>query len=419
MTIGLGLEMKVSKPKKWKVNGKVRWVWDGVINGKRKREQFASEKDCKAFIRSLGKDKESAAWWTDLTPTDRVDIMAAFNRAKEDGFSLLSAVESHAVHGQGKKFLKKMTLEEAIGGAGEGERKFTDGRHLRPLSGYLGWKKKRGDSKISINGAKSSLFNLMNFIGKEKIDCKSISRNHCENFIFEGGIKKADWSKVTKITKTKILNAFFEWLIKEEVISENPCAKITRLKPDEFDPQILTIDQCKDMLATAATEMPNMLAALCINLFCGIRPSEIMRHNDSFINKEHKEIEMVARNTKTKRRRYVDISDNCWEWLKIADKLDETSIDDWRRFYLIMKSRWQKSGGLWQKNWDKNRWPHDCLRHSYCSYHLAFYEDAGKTAMQAGHDAEVLFQHYRKLIRKGEAEGFWNIYPKDVLKKAA
>ena len=55
--------MKISKPKKWKVNGKVRWVWDGVINGKRKPEQFDSEKECKAFIRSLGKDRQNAAWW--------------------------------------------------------------------------------------------------------------------------------------------------------------------------------------------------------------------------------------------------------------------------------------------------------------------------------------------------------------------
>jgi len=52
--------MKVSTPKKWKVNGKIRWVWDGVINGKRKREQFGSEKACKAFIRSLGKDEEES-----------------------------------------------------------------------------------------------------------------------------------------------------------------------------------------------------------------------------------------------------------------------------------------------------------------------------------------------------------------------
>tara|TARA_B100000579_G_C21998361_1_gene474044 strand:+ start:172 stop:486 length:315 start_codon:yes stop_codon:yes gene_type:complete len=91
-TIGLGLEMKVSKPKKWKVNGKVRWVWDGVINGKRKREQFDSEKDCKAFIRSLDKDKKSSAWWADLSISERVDIHAAHIRAKEDGFSLLFCV---------------------------------------------------------------------------------------------------------------------------------------------------------------------------------------------------------------------------------------------------------------------------------------------------------------------------------------
>jgi hypothetical protein len=29
-------------------------------------------------------------------------------------------------------------------------------------------------------------------------------------------------------------------------------------------------------------------------------------------------------------------------------------------------------------------WKRNCLRHSFCSYHYAMYEDAGKTAAQAG-----------------------------------
>jgi integrase len=30
-------------------------------------------------------------------------------------------------------------------------------------------------------------------------------------------------------------------------------------------------------------------------------------------------------------------------------------------------------------------WPHNCLRHSFASYHLAIREDAGATAYQMGH----------------------------------
>jgi hypothetical protein len=60
------------------------------------------------------------------------------------------------------------------------------------------------------------------------------------------------------------------------------------------------------------------------------------------------------------------------------------------------------------------KWPHDCLRHSYCSYYLAAHENAAKTALQAGHTESILFRHYRKLVKKEQAEKFWAVYPKDT-----
>ena len=34
-----------------------------------------------------------------------------------------------------------------------------------------------------------------------------------------------------------------------------------------------------------------------------------------------------------------------------------------------------------------------------------------KTALQAGHTESVLFQHYRKMVRREDAEKFWGIFP--------
>ena len=46
--------MKQQKPKKWKVNGKERWVFDAKINGTRRREQFDTKEQCESFIRTAG-----------------------------------------------------------------------------------------------------------------------------------------------------------------------------------------------------------------------------------------------------------------------------------------------------------------------------------------------------------------------------
>ncbi|NKB23329.1 MAG: hypothetical protein GKR87_02865 [Kiritimatiellae bacterium] len=57
-------------------------------------------------------------------------------------------------------------------------------------------------------------------------------------------------------------------------------------------------------------------------------------------------------------------------------------------------------------------WPKNIARHSYATYHLALYEDPLKTSFQLGHhDTHLLYQHYRGLATKKEAETFWNIEP--------
>ena len=99
-------------------NGRLRWVVDGSINGKRNRLQFDNEKQAvgwlKAHERNAGESNKSA-WWTALSNGERADIMNAFERSREMGFSLLDAVQFYSVRGIGKTFLKKMSLKEAGG----------------------------------------------------------------------------------------------------------------------------------------------------------------------------------------------------------------------------------------------------------------------------------------------------------------
>ena len=52
------------------------------------------------------------------------------------------------------------------------------------------------------------------------------------------------------------------------------------------------------------------------------------------------------------------------------------------------------------------------LRHTFASMHLALHESADKTSHQMGHRKDdVLFEHYRKLVSRQEAENFWGILP--------
>ena len=98
------------------------------------------------------------------------------------------------------------------------------------------------------------------------------------------------------------------------------------------------------------------------------------------------------------------MSDNCVEWMKLGAKLPISNLN--QRWHELLKAAKAK--------WGIDKWPHDCLRHSFCSYYLAHHEAAAKTAFQAGHTESVLFQHYRKLVRSEDTEKFWGIYPEGI-----
>ncbi len=57
-------------------------------------------------------------------------------------------------------------------------------------------------------------------------------------------------------------------------------------------------------------------------------------------------------------------------------------------------------------------WPSDCLRHSYASYHLSAFKNAGDTAQQLGQaDLDMLFANYRERVKPIEALKFWKLRP--------
>ena len=403
--------MKQQKPKKWKVNGKERWVFDAKINGTRRREQFDTKEQCESFIRTLDMDTNSTAWWTDLKPADRVEIMTSFKIAQEDGFSLLASTQNHAKNQAGVSYLKKMTLQDAVGSMGRDKRCKTKDLGLEP-SGYLGSMIMRGVGRNSIICVKSCLKQFMEYADGEK-QCKSVLTPE----VISGWLlANADnWSPEVRKQHRVRINTFCNWLIKQDVLGTNAVDKVDEVLTDGFDPYVLTPDECGKILNMCAEKHPIALPLLTLNLFCGIRPSECRRLNtssgrNSNFRWEDKEIVMQAHKSKTKMRRSVEMSDNCFAWLKLTE------------FSLPIPSathHWDKFLSDAKKLLGYDKWPHDCLRHSYCSYALRKYESAGKVAMNAGHSEGILYKHYLKAVTKAEAEAFWKIFPEETLKAAA
>ena len=103
--------------------GEKRWLVDGRVNGTRHRMFFNTKPQAKRWLKAESKDTTCQQWWLNLSNGDRADMMDAFERSRDIGFTLRSAVDYFETQGRGKSFLKKCTLSNPLGATGSDKQK--------------------------------------------------------------------------------------------------------------------------------------------------------------------------------------------------------------------------------------------------------------------------------------------------------
>jgi hypothetical protein len=66
-----------------------------------------------------------------------------------------------------------------------------------------------------------------------------------------------------------------------------------------------------------------------------------------------------------------------------------------------------------EEGWQPFLWKHNALRHSFISYRVADIQNVAQVALEAGNSPQMIFQHYRELVRPAEAKAWFAIVPKD------
>jgi hypothetical protein len=56
-------------------------------------------------------------------------------------------------------------------------------------------------------------------------------------------------------------------------------------------------------------------------------------------------------------------------------------------------------------------WKHNALRHSFISYRVAQTQNVAQVALEAGNTPQMIFQHYRELVRQTEAKKWFSLVP--------
>jgi len=339
--------------------------WQG---GRYVRKQFRDRGAAESHRELLEQESDSVRR-EELPPSEKLSLLSAHRRAIAGGYSLAQACDVYE-RTVGSS-LKRIGLGEAIceflaAKASKG---------LRPRS--------LGDLEVRLNRFKVKV--------GEAVQVSSIPTSRIESFMERG------WEAQTRINWLVVLGNFFRWCVRRRYVLANPVSEIERPLLEPEQPRPLTVEQCSKILLDTCSMKPQLIPYVSISLFAGLRNSELSRLTWNDVDLNQGVIRVEAGKAKTRSRRVVTIQTNLKEWLAMGGRLPARAT----------KAEWIKIRPEGYKV--------DQMRRTFCTYHLAAFGSAAKTALEAGHREAVLFRHYRGITDEAYALTFWDLSPKKVL----
>lgn len=256
-------------------------------------------------------------------------------------------------------------------------------------------KRQAGRRKRTVQQLEYSLNSMLATLGP--VACSSIMAEQVEAWLGGQG-----WAPRTRLGRWIDAQTFFAFALRKGWVLSNPALAMEKPQVEHGAPGILTVPQVQRLLAACRKVCPEALPFFIIGLFSGLRPSEIMTLEWERVRNGHISVESV--HSKTRRRRLIPIQPNLAEWLELGGDLPPLN---WQRRW----DRVRKAGGFAIRGKRKGEpWPHDCMRHSFCTYALPVF-GVKDTALWAGHSEDVLLRDYAERVTKEEAKKFWALMP--------
>jgi integrase len=191
----------------------------------------------------------------------------------------------------------------------------------------------------------------------------------------EDWLSESEWARRTRKNYLVTLMTFFDWAKGRGYVVTNPAERIPKPILDDRPPGILSPTQAAKLLHNAAEYDPELLPLVAIQLFAGLRRSEMCALEWSEVDIAEKHLEVKGAKSKTRQRRLVTVQPALEEFLK---------------------DRHDRSGAIWSMSIDHygeglskvaekagiQPWPHNALRHSFGSYFYALTKNENTVAAE-------------------------------------
>lgn len=170
-------------------------------------------------------------------------------------------------------------------------------------------------------------------------------------------------------------------------------------------PSEITIYSPRDLQKILAICPNDLLPAIVIAAFTGMRSTEIFRLDWSDVKRNLGVIEVKAKKAKTQSRRPVPINAALKAWLRDFKATEGKVAPEYQR----LNNFTRKFSALCKKvNVTPQR---NGFRHSFASYQLMILQSADRVALDMGTSKEKIFANYRDVVTKQDAKAWFAIRP--------
>lgn len=190
-----------------------------------------------------------------------------------------------------------------------------------------------------------------------------------------------------------ILHSIFAYGQRQEWCGENP---VSRIEPRRIqEKEIVPLSPQEVRRLEQAAQLPEhreMRFSLHLLLYNGVRPQEVARLNKRHIQPEQGRVIIAASGSKTGGGRV----------LPLRKKKKLQGVD------LRIPRNWQNRWRALRRAAGFTHWQPDVCRHTFASYHAAYFRDLGELQLEMGHrSADLLRSRYLNLPQVKQGKEYW------------
>mgnify|MGYP003291701349 FL=1 len=190
-----------------------------------------------------------------------------------------------------------------------------------------------------------------------------------------------------------ILHSIFAYGMRREWCDFNPVDRIDNPEVAERPVAPLNQEEVMKLKSTAATRrFKDMRFSLSLLLYSGVRPAEVERISAEDVCWEDRQVIIRARNSKTGGGRVVP--------LRLLPGLRQQDC--------YVPPNWQNRWQALRRAAGFTRWVPDVCRHTFATYHAAYFRNLPELQLEMGHrDVSLLRSRYMAPALRKSAKEFW------------